>query len=238
MLAGLPDAYDLRARIAPMVLVLAPVIVHAASVGVLSRSWSEASVFGLCAVALLTLMAQFGRDLGKRIEPRLFEKWGGAPTSQLLRRRDTRIDDATKQRIYALLEAKVPGLSFPTREEELSDPETADTKYFTAVHWLRSRTADKAKFARLRDENMSYGFRRNFLGLKWVGIAISGGVAMYLIGHAALFGSLPEDIVRSPALYVAAAALFIEVLIVSERWVEIAAFNYAYALINAAESLE
>lgn len=238
MLAGLPDAYDLRARIAPIVLISAPVIVHAASVGVISGSWSEASVIGLCAVALLTLMAQFGRDLGKRLEPRLFEKWGGAPTTQLLRRRDTRIDDATKQRIYAFLEAKVSGLSFPTRDEELSDPDTADTKYFTAVHWLRSKTADKAKFARLRDENISYGFRRNLFGLKWVGIAISGSVAVYLIGHAALLGSLPEDIVRSPALYVAAAALIIEILIVSERWVEIAAFNYAYALINAAESLE
>lgn len=237
MFAGWPDAYDVRARIAPVVLILSPLIVHAASARILGQSVSEASVFGICALGLLTLLSQFGRDLGKRLESRLYEKWGGAPTTQLLRHRDSRVDAETKARIHSTLQAKIAGLSLPSRFEEAADPEAADEKYLTAVHWLRSKTTDKEKFARLREENISYGFRRNLLGLKWIGVAISVGLIVYLISSVAFDENFLDAFTHSPALYVAAAALFAELLIVTRKWVRTAALNYAYALINAAESV-
>ncbi len=237
MFAGWPDAYDVRARIAPIVLIASPVIVHAASAGILNKSVSEASVFGVCALALLTIMSQFGRDLGKQLEPQLFEKWGGAPTTQLLRHRDSRVDAETKVRVHSTLQTKIAGLSLPSRFEEAADPHAADEKYLTAVHWLRSKTADKEKFARLREENINYGFRRNLLGLKWIGVAISMALLAYLIGAVAIGGEYPGALISSPGFYVAVATLFAELLIVTRNWVRTAAFNYAHALVNAVESL-
>ena len=45
-----------------------------------------------------------------------------------------------------------------------------------AGNWLRERTRDKLKFKVLFEENVVYGFRRNLLGLKWIGLAVNGAV--------------------------------------------------------------
>src|SRR6266545_3503426 len=84
-----PDQYTVRARLLPALLVALPV-------GVASLACFPNGVVGWGPVWALVvwsggtvLAAQFGRDAGKRKEDRLFESWGGKPTTRLLRHRGT-----------------------------------------------------------------------------------------------------------------------------------------------------
>ena len=56
--------------------------------------------------------------------------------------------------------------SLPSCENEQIDPGTADDCYRGAVEWLLEATRSEKRFPLVRAENISYGFRRNLLGLK------------------------------------------------------------------------
>ena len=79
---GLPDAYVLRARIAPVTLAALPVIVVFLADLVWLDDLGELTFAGILGLAVLTLLAQLGRDRGKRLEPDLFRSWGGPPTTR------------------------------------------------------------------------------------------------------------------------------------------------------------
>ncbi len=79
------DQYTVRARLLPALLVALPA-------GVATLAWFPDGILGWGPVWGLVawsggtlLLAQLGRDAGKRKEPRLFELWGGKPTTRMLR---------------------------------------------------------------------------------------------------------------------------------------------------------
>ena len=76
----------------------------------------------------LFLMTNICREAGKRLEDKLYQEWGGKPTTQLLRHRDTIIDSVTKRRYHAFLAAKICA-TFPDAKQEKSDPAKADEVY-------------------------------------------------------------------------------------------------------------
>ena len=129
---------------------------------------SVASSFGLA-----LLLAQVARDRGKRLEPALYDTWGGKPSVALLRHRDTRIDEHTKSRYREFLKGQLPQLKLATIEEEGANPEAADNAYQSVTAWLLTQTRDTKRFSILFRENISFGFRRNLWGLKPVGIAVT-----------------------------------------------------------------
>jgi hypothetical protein len=107
---------------------------------------------------------------------RLYEEWGGKPTTQLLRHRDKTIEAVTKRRYHSYLGAKI-NVPLPDKNQEAEDPEGADEVYQSAVRWLLNHTRpdDGKKFDMILRENVSYGFRRNALGMKPIGLIISTG---------------------------------------------------------------
>jgi hypothetical protein len=76
------------------------------------------------------------------------------------------------------LASRIEGLSMPDRDQESTDPAAADQAYSSASRWLLTQTRDTKKFYILFQENMSYGFRRNLLGLKGLAVAICLGGAV------------------------------------------------------------
>ncbi|MEX2285369.1 MAG: hypothetical protein WEE89_22980, partial [Gemmatimonadota bacterium] len=93
----LSDEYERRARLKPTLLVsLSPTL--AAMCWFPDLSAQQAVVGLLVYFGLTALLSQLGRDQGKRKEPLLFGKWGGKPTSQLLRHRDFNLGADTRQR--------------------------------------------------------------------------------------------------------------------------------------------
>ena len=102
-LSLITDEYELRARLRPALLVSLPLALAAAS-------WYPdfpglKIVLGFAVYCgFAALLAQLGRDQGKKKEARLFAEWGGTPTTQLLRHRDGQLDATTKERYHRALD--------------------------------------------------------------------------------------------------------------------------------------
>jgi hypothetical protein len=66
---------------------------------------------------------------------------------------------------------RVAGLPLPGPED--SRTEAGAEKYKAAVLVLRAKTSDHAKFPLVFAENKNYGFERNVLGIRGIGIALA-----------------------------------------------------------------
>ncbi|WP_051440948.1 hypothetical protein M728_005174 (plasmid) [Ensifer sp. WSM1721] len=184
MIPGLPDTYTLRARIIPALIAAIPVFVLAT----LSVPWDRFSLpqvlSSLSVAILLFALSDFARRHGRRIEPKIYAKAGGKPTVTMLRHRDSTLDEVTKAKIVAFLSSKIAERP-PTVQEEDSDPIRADAFYERCGTWLRENTRDQKRFAILFNDNVTYGYRRNLLGLK--PIALTLNTIVLLAGLAVLF---------------------------------------------------
>ncbi|MDP9201127.1 MAG: hypothetical protein M3P26_04240 [Gemmatimonadota bacterium] len=234
-LAGI-DAYVVRARIAPLTLVITPFLIFISAISFPLSAWNATwPVFGF---AIILLVAELGRDLGKRLEPELWRSWGGAPTTVMLRYRAASnrviVDDRHRR-----VERAVGGITLPTVDEEVADPSAADDAYETAVAVLRSRTQDSTKFPRVYSENVSYGFRRNVYGLRRWGVgSCAATLFCCLAAVAPLYrsGGIPATMVLALPLVAAASALWLWRR-VNTAWVKVPADAYAERIMHAASEL-
>jgi len=165
LLEKISTPYERKARLYPAFLALLPILGIAASLYGFELRAQESLVSLASAIGGFYLLANIVREAGKRLEGTLFAKWGGTPTTQLQRHRDDRIDPVTKASRHLFLGKKL-GAAFPKAADEAKDPKGADDLYGAGTRWLLEHTRDHEKFALIFAENISYGFRRNGLGLK------------------------------------------------------------------------
>jgi hypothetical protein len=192
------DAYNRVARIYPGIIAFAPVVWSASAFGFTPDLRSGG--FALLVVAcLLYFFASLARSRGKILEETLIRKWGAWPTTLFLRHRDEHFDKMTKGRYHATL-AKLCKLAFPSAADEQRDPRGADDVYRSATKKLIEARRGP-QFKMLHDENTSYGFRRNLLGLKPISLVI-GALAAFATGMS-WWLSMP-----TPMTVVAAFAAF------------------------------
>jgi len=236
------DPYTLRARLSPAIIGAAPAFAAIA----LLISWTQFSLSNTIAtaglVALLFALADIARRRGKKIEPQIYAELGGMPSISMLRHSDTTtFDPASRARYVAFLAGKINETA-PTEAEEKANPEAADAFYGRCGQWLRENTRNTKKFNILFNENVTYGFRRNLLGLKWSALALN--VFVVVLSAWVLYrGSVPfQDIQhvegRIVVVFVVAVlhALYIG-LGVSKTAVAEAAKSYARQLILSCETL-
>lgn len=240
------NRYWLVARVYPALLALAPVLwttVVLAPQLVSDYLKGTASVLAIgCALYLLSSLA---RSQGKFAETQLLERWGGWPTTILLRHRDKAIDPYTKARYHQAL-AGLVGTALPFPAEEPAAPADADDAYRSATKRLIELRRG-AEFQIIHDENASYGFRRNLFGLRpiAVGLALTPGAVTALIWWAELpkpvdLGQFAASVRAYPYLPVLLAADFayaiMLALIITTWFVRQAADEYALALFRSLES--
>jgi hypothetical protein len=134
------------------------------------------------------VLAQLARDAGKAIEGPLWSSWGGPPTVRMLRHCDTTIAPGSKSLLHRhLIELGIVD-RLPSESEEREHPDHADEVYLTCADWLRRKALElksNAPFDVVHSENISYGSRRNILGIKPHGLAIVCGA--FAITVAAFF---------------------------------------------------
>lgn len=231
------DPYERHARVAPALIVVLPLVLTSTAVSSDLFDGSRIFVPVLVAYLGIAVLTTIVRDAGVRVEPVLFKSWGGQPTTQLLRHRDSRIEAQTKWRFHAFFNGHVPGLKMPTEKDEHNDPRAADDVYASAVAWLREQTRDQKKYTLVFAENCGYGFRRNVFGSRKIGIGISVFslativVAIIIAGNTAtLAPPYYAAIATSMLLMICWAAIF------RHSWVKQAAFAYAYRLLAACDS--
>lgn len=241
--AKLLDPYDLKARLFPGLLVLLPAIVFLVLVYGPEHPLLVAlsSVLATCGGPYL--LASFVRTWGQRTQDRLNKKWGGQPSTIVMRHQDRRLPEQTKQRYHRLVTSKL-GIAMPTYLDELAAPLAADQAYVAAADALRPLTNDQKKFPFVFKELVAYGYNRNAHGSRWVGLFVAfGTVIATMVQVGALKFQRPHlnfDVL-APQHYLVVVVSIIFVLLWSFHFtgstVEQAGYSYAKRLWEALEKV-
>jgi hypothetical protein len=240
------DPYDRAARLFPGLLVVLPLSTLLICLYGSGHPWASTSVSVLGLSGVGYALGRASRDAGKRVQERLYKKWGGAPTTQLLRHRDTGLDRYTKERYHAVL-SKMLGKQLPTVEAEMAAPDVADELYYAATALLISRTRDTKAFPLVFKENIAYGFQRNSYGIRWFGISTACVCMLWILVHAHVVFSAQQtfsaDAIRSIrppetlSLAISIAALTFWAMFPTEAAVKRTAFAYTERLLESCDKL-
>lgn len=230
------DEYERRARLAPGLLALAPVIFAVVALGLRAIPVVSVTAAVLTAAGGPILLAGFVRRRGLLVQRRLWQQWDGAPTTAALRHESNFATVAQRDRWRGAVEAAT-GLRLPSAAEEATDPVGAQASIEMAVGELRE-LARGSESPLVAAENKNYGFQRNLLGMRAVGVAIAAVCVSILVaawaGHQA--GHVPHV---QPAGIVAGLCIDVVLLVIwifapSAEATREAADKYAYQLMQAA----
>jgi len=158
------DIYEVRARIAPALIVALPwifgILALAQALGTMSLMTSGAALGFL---ALLYVFSFMVRGLGRRIEERLWQSWGGPPSATILSAGDSTFSAETKVRIrVALKEALgIKGAGDPNWNRDVTQVQEA---FRLVRQYIRQRDPRGLWLT----HNAEYGFLRNLLGSWWL----------------------------------------------------------------------
>lgn len=182
------DLYTIKARLAPAIIAVAPPIAFLVAIlGINSFDASQIwATIGL--LVILFALSNVSREAGKKVQARVYRDNDGWPTFDPLYYEDRTFSDETKQKYLYFLSSKL-GRPFPSMQEAASNPLAARQFYNESATWLREATRDTSQFRIIYDENITYGYFRNLLGLKWVALALN--VAVMTICFLVIFDFVP-----------------------------------------------
>jgi hypothetical protein len=230
------DRYSRSARLIPALITAIPGALVIVGAGIRLSAIGTLIVTPLVAMGLIHLLSQLARDRGRDLQPTLFAQWGGAPTTARLRHRDTAINRVTKMRYHAK-GSVVLGIPFPTEREELDNPDAADEVYQSFVDYLRDHTRDSAAFPLVLEENINFGFRRNLLGLRFLGLPLSVvgcGINFWLLFRS---GTTMDKAVELIALLISLGLWYFWLFVCTTEWVRPTADAYSLRLLECSERL-
>lgn len=239
------DPYERKARLIPGLLVALPLIVPIVSVYGVKNPILTTVIGVLSSCGAMFALANISRGLGKKLEERLIIKWGGMPTTIILRHNDSYLDSITKSRYHQLIFSKL-GIETPSAEDEIKSLKDADDVYIGVSRRLREVTRNNKKL--LFKENISYGFHRNMTAMKFVGIVTSSVGLAYGLVIAKILTIIPPHFeiinVVNPGLP-AAITLLISITLLSswlfyfnEKAIKRVGFSYAERLYECLPSLK
>ncbi|MCG9703059.1 hypothetical protein L1D19_23625 [Vibrio natriegens] len=242
------DEYSFNARVKPALFLVFPLFISLLVLFEPSRTWTGSTVTFLVAFGVINFAANQMSTKGNVLQERLFKKWGGAPTTVVLRHSDNTIDSVTKSRYMKKLALLISNFTPMTVESEQANPEKADELYTSASNYLREHTRDTTKYPLIFKENIAYGFSRNIRAFKSLGIfiAVSSLLVSLLvtyIGAAPLNIMSPMIVIQKisfPNLSLIAIHLWIIwiwIFLVTENWVKVRALAYAKRLYSACEKI-
>lgn len=229
------DHYSFQARLRPALLTLLPAALAVFAWTGPGEKWVSALWTLIGTVGGTFFLAVFARNQGKQLEQHLWQSWGGAPTTQLLRHTGP-ANPIMRERWHKSL-TKLLGKSFPASEQEAADPVSADNIYAAAVRLHIGKTRDTKKYPLVYKENVNYGFCRNLYAMRVLGITVSilGIVASCAAGIWFICGD-KSQIAPWACAGLNAFMLILWVVVVKSSWVKVPAFAYAERLLESTES--
>lgn len=158
------DAYELRARFAPALVIASPwVLVVVAFVQALAPTLLATSAAALIFLVLLYAFSFIVRGLGRRIEKGLWASWGGPPSATFLSDNDSTFSAETKSRLRTSL-ATTLGING-----------AIESGWTNNLHQVQDAFRLVRQYIRQYDHNglwsvhnAEYGFLRNLLGSWWL----------------------------------------------------------------------
>jgi len=251
----LGDRYTREARLAPAFLSVFPIFLLLMLSFKGLQSIVPALLTLLCVFGVMRWISHIARRVGDHQEIALFRRWGGKPTTIMLRHatRRTRARDPNDHVDHLLGEAPrghdIAGAiekggcpALPTEQQDrdawkVTDPsqraDKLDRLYEPAVAWMRENSRQNAL---VFEEEISYGFQRNFFALKWFAV-VCNLIALAAQAPVIRHTWLREWAAITPAsavILVANVAYLVCVLcFVTRNSVKIQGFIYARQLLDA-----
>ena len=168
------DAYEWKARWIPTAIVLLPLFVTAYfCFPDLAKNPILLAGSGLVSVALIYLAAMALRDLGLRCQPKLWQSWGGAPSTRFARAIDKRFDSAHKRRIHNSVRRRF-GVALLSEDDEARNMSAADIAIEQAFHRVREFLRQRDSVGLVDKHNAEYGFARNLYAGRELATVIAG----------------------------------------------------------------
>ncbi|PZP55021.1 MAG: hypothetical protein DI586_08145 [Micavibrio aeruginosavorus] len=243
MIELISNRYSFTARLQPALLAIlpVPVAIYLLVPELETRAATFVSILGYFGGSIL--LTHIGRNLGKSRESKLFREWGGKPSVTMLRHSDRRLNAISKARYHKFLAQNIPNFSLPDLNSENGNKVKADEAYSSASDWLVAKTRDKEKFPLVYEENINYGFRRNYWGLKWVALSCDCILLVIIIIPQMaisynffdwLFSFNNEQKI---VLVVTIIHFALTLFITSAGWVKTMAESYAKQLISSCDSI-
>lgn len=180
------DAYELRARVAPALIVSLPGIITLLFIGTsLSTSIAQFLSSGVVLLVIIYALSFLVRTLGRRHEPQLLNSWDALPSTRFARWRDSKFSYRNKQAIHRHVHNTFQ-IQLLTPEEECNDKPEADELIQTAFERVRPILRRDNPDSLSSKHNAEYGFQRNLLGSRylWVASALVATLACGLIWTA------------------------------------------------------
>lgn len=235
-LSHLLDYYSLRARLYPSLLALFPGALAIFAWTGVGPHWESAIWTTFGTIGGTFLLAVLARNAGRAVEPDLWKSWGGPPTTEFLRHSGP-ANPLLRARWHKSM-GKLLGVPFPSAEDEAADPGKADDIYQAAVRLLINKTRDTKKYPLVFKENITYGFCRNLLGLRWIGFsfALVGTLVCALAGLMPTASKSPAFMAWTLALTCMAFLLF-WIFAVKPGLVRVPAVAYTERLLESSETL-
>lgn len=246
------DKYTIIARIFPALLILLSFLfsIYATFPDLITSNLLSFLATVFISFGALYFASNFCRSLGKKEEKELIKEWGCLPTTLILRHGDNTLNNLTKKRYHSFLENNVPNIgSFPSSDEETQNYDKADEIYSSSIDWLREQRRDKEKHSLLHEENIQYGFRRNLLGVKIIGIylCIASILLMFINNiYSIKLDTISIEKIKSViknlttfqymALFFDITFLLCWIFVVNKNWVKEAGFQYAKTLLKSIET--
>lgn len=242
------DEYSFNARVKPALFLVFPIFISLLVLFEPSRTWTGSTVTFLVAFGVINFAANQMSAKGNALQEKLFEKWGGAPTTILLRYTDNTIDSVTKSRYMDRLALLISNFSSTTPEYEQANPERSDELYRSASNYLREHTRDKTIYPLVFKENIAYGFARNIRAFKSLGIFITvssllGSLVVTYLDAITLESVSLRLVIQEVSfpywglITIHLSMLWVWVFLVTENWVKLRGFAYAKRLYSACEKI-
>ena len=242
------DEYSFNARVKPALFLVFPIFISLLVLFEPSRTWTGFTVTFLVAFGVINFAANQMSAKGNVLQDKLFKKWGGAPTTIILRHTDNTIDSVTKSRYMDRLALLISNFRPTTPEFEQANPERADELYRSASNYLREHTRNTAIYPLVFKENIAYGFARNIRAFKSLGIFITvssllGSLVITYLDATTLGIMSPRLVIQKISFpYLGLIAIHLSMLcawvfLVTESWVKLRGVAYAKRLYSACEKI-
>lgn len=218
------DVYNIRARLSVYIIIISPVILTLYAMYEPVRSFSFSVVF----IAILCAFSNYLFALQRYIQK---DKIYGNTTAKYLYLEDGHINACTKKRYYRKLSLMDEGFSIfdtPTNSNEFKEA--------CAIQWLRNNTRENRL---VQEENMLWGFYKNLLSLKIIGIIFSI-IAIIILITISLPINMKEFFYSSlnmGVLIIDISFVLFWILGVNKKIYTVLDEKYAYALLGALDTM-
>jgi hypothetical protein len=166
------DSYEMKARYAPALLLSLPVLISLWSCYQVEYTALSNVTNGILSIVIIYVLSVVVRSLGKRIEPKLWVSWGGAPSTVLVSWKDTRLGEELKGLYLQAVRDKL-NLPVPSKEEEKADAGRAAKLVDQAFQRIKGVIRQKDKGGLWSVANADYGFARNLYGSRVLWLIVS-----------------------------------------------------------------